>query len=204
MNKRGEKELQMIFGLFILLIITLVILNIFLQTSKKGFGQVEKSSAAELKSQEVNRLKLNCQALCDGINDVNSAIEFCANYQSLDPDADKSKIAEKARYGKFEFCKTKVPCFLIIDSCQGGQFTMTSCKNLLLQDQATWDLYNKLVTDIGIIVQVSPSDGCDLPVAGTKFAVEDEARNWKIVGDYILDAAQTCDPANPLRPTSCP
>jgi len=205
-NKRGEKELQMIFGLFILLIITLVVLNLFLQTAKKGVGQVGQVSTQELKSQEVNRLKLNCQALCDAINDVNSAVEFCSNLQTLDPNADTSKIPSKARYGRYEFCTTKIPCFLVIDDCQNGQFTMQTCKSVLLQDQATWDLYNKLVTSVGPVVgQVTPNDGCDLPVNGEKaYEPADEARNWKIVGEYTCDATDTCTGVCGTPPSSCP
>lgn len=196
----------MIFGLFILLIITLVVLNLFLQSAKKGVGQVGQVSTQELASQEVDRLKLNCQALCDGINDANSAIEFCASTQSLDTSQDKTKIPEKARYGKFEFCKTKVPCFIVIDNCKSGQFSMNSCKNLLLQDKATWDRYNKLVQNVGPIPTVTADDGCDLPeaVPPKTYTAADESRNWKIAGGFTLDAVGTCDPANPARPTTCP
>ncbi len=209
MNKRGEKELQMIFGLFILLIITLVVLNLFLQASKKGIGQVEKSSTAELKSQEISRLKLNCQALCDQISDVNTAIEFCANFQTLDTDTDKNKVPEKARYGKYQFCKTKVPCFVVVDNCHDGIYTIETCKALLLSDRATWGLYNKLAADVGPIVGVTAGDGCKLPnEADPSASPDDFESNWKITSEstYDCDAQTACDGSGACGtdPSVCP
>lgn len=180
-GKKGEKELQMIFGLFILLIITLVVLNLFLQTAKKGSSTVAQNQAAELAEQALKRMTLNCEALCQSIVDENTAIEYCAKFETLETDNTKNSIAQKARRGKFEFCTSKVPCFLITENCQNGIYTAQTCKALLRQNRATWDLYTKIIRDVGTnpTNAATGSDGCGLAITSPN-----NFSNWKLVYGY--------------------
>ena len=43
MFKKAQRSLQMIFGIFVLLIITLVVIGIFLRTAEKGTGELLKN-----------------------------------------------------------------------------------------------------------------------------------------------------------------
>ncbi len=203
------------------LFVVLILLNLFLVvTGVPGNGKIKPMDdltyTNELKSQEINKLKLNCQALCDGVNDVNSAIEFCANYQSLYTDQNKNMnpstilvpmeetnpflrflmkiglIRQRYRtemgppgrpytvFGKYSFCREKVPCFLIINNCQNGLYTAQSCKQLLLRDPTTQPFYEKIVKNINS-EESTFDDGCGLPIDERDSIARS---NWKLQHGY--------------------
>ena len=126
-KKGQEKGIQLVFVVFVLLIITITILMIFFKTVR-----VPKMKCDPAK--DVQMAVTSCQDACDAIGDLggqaslNSAIEFCSKTVSIDYNCDKLTKGEKMSYGTFTSCEDKVPCFELI-SCQG--YDGNKCHDLL-------------------------------------------------------------------------
>ena len=133
-NKKGEKELQVIFGLFILLIITLVILSLFFKFTEKGTKQVEGASAEYFREAKKEKAIQDCEVGCQKVKDTNTLIEFCKSAKRIDWNEDNT-ILGKAEFGIWEFCEEEIPCFVLIDSCQDGLYDGTKCKQVLSDPQ---------------------------------------------------------------------
>jgi len=163
LSKKAEKELQMIFGLFILLIITLVILNLFLKTTSKSTSAIGGASEDYFKQAEVEKARQECEALCDNIRNVNTAIEYCGKTVSIDWDGD-NVLTEPASFGKWDFCENHVPCFVLASDCGQGQYNGFYCKGIL-SDPANnrFDYLQGLLTNPnGGPLAGDPDDGCGL------------------------------------------
>lgn len=116
MTKKGEKSLQMIFGLFLLLIISLVVLNLFFKFTEKSSSKMESASTEYFSKASKGRAIQDCQALCDNIKDIGTLMEFCRTHHSLDWNG--NQIADDLiSEGKWDFCENKIPCFVLIDNC---------------------------------------------------------------------------------------
>ena len=168
----------MIFGLFILLIITLVVLNLFLKTTEKSSSTIGGASEEYFKRADRDKAVQTCEALCDNIRDENTAIEYCGAIQSIDWDGD-NLLQEKASFGKWDFCENKVPCFVLASNCGTGLYDGAYCK-AILSDPANnrLDYYNKLIYDPGSVTVSSVSDGCGLD----RFP-----SNWKCKYGFLID-----------------
>jgi len=129
-SRKAEKELQMIFGLFILLIISLVVLSLFFKFTEKSSGKLEGASTEYFTKAEKEKAIQACQVLCDGILDDNTLIEFCKKTQAIDWNGDKT-LGGKVSWGKWEFCEDTIPCFVLVDNCQQGKYDGIYCKEIL-------------------------------------------------------------------------
>ncbi len=143
-GKKGEKSLQMIFGLFILLIISLVVLSLFFKFTEKSSSTMSSTGKEYFAKAAVDKAIQECQVLCESIEDVNTAIEFCKKYQSIDWDGD-NLLNSKVSYGRWDFCEDKVPCFVLVDNCKEGIYNGEGCNSLL--DQYRDDFYESLYNE---------------------------------------------------------
>ncbi len=169
-NKKGEKELQMIFGLFVLLIISLVVLMMFLKFTKKSANSMTSAQGDFFAKSKINSAIASCRTACSDIqgssNVDSSAIEFCSKFVRIDGDGD-GHASPYTKYdgGSFIACEDKVPCFILVPNCgeewspnKEAIYTPSYCRNLLIQDGRD-DLLSKLMYD-------SPKATCNLPVKG--------------------------------------
>jgi len=130
-GKRGDKSLQMIFGLFILLIISLVVLSLFFKFSETSTGRMQESTKSYFSKANIDAAIQECGNLCNGIRDINGIIDFCRSVQEIDFDGDELLISEWS-YGQYDFCECFVPCFVLVDDCR--QYNGKYCA-LLLQEK---------------------------------------------------------------------
>ena len=131
MNKKAqEKGLQMVFTVFVLVIITGVIIMLFLKTVK-----VPKIKCNQ--NQKIESAIMDCQSACNAMNDfegraaINGAIEFCSKTETIDYNCDGMVKGENMSYGSFISCEDRVPCFELV-SC--GDYDGAKCKELLKQE----------------------------------------------------------------------
>ncbi len=176
-GKRGEKELQLIFGLFVLLIITVVIVAVFLNAIKQ-VNEPGKYAKKTIDDAQWQLLVADCQLECDRATDENGVIEFCSATKSLGS-TDTKAAPSRGEYGGNQFCTTKIPCFLVVNNCK-EQYTADRCKQQLLGDEATYYKYDRLVTDVNSNL-VTFTDGCGLKTDPQD--LESKA-NWKLRYDY--------------------
>lgn len=181
MFKKGEKSLQMIFGLFLLLIISLVVLAMFFKFVKKSSTGIEESSQDFAKTAAIDTAKGECQNLCNVANDDASKIEFCSTRYQVDWDKDGT-IEGKAQYGAWVFCEKKIPCFVLVPDCK-NKYDGHYCRELLakLAPNKYYQLY--LDSEGDVPTTGDYTDGCGLPNSAT---VADPAAglfptqyNWK-------------------------
>ncbi|MEM0231212.1 MAG: hypothetical protein QXW00_00310 [Candidatus Woesearchaeota archaeon] len=164
-SRKGEKELQMIFGLFVLLIISLVVLSLFFKFTEKSSGKMEGASTEYFTKATIDKAIQTCQGLCEAINDDNTLIEFCKRTIQVDWNGNQN-LKDKVTYGKWQFCEDKVPCFVLVDKCQNGKYTGETCKNTLLDpDNNNLATYDQLAAR-GL------DDGCGLDT--------ESQMNWKV------------------------
>jgi len=182
--KKGEKSLNMIFGLFLLLIISLVVLNLFFKFTEKSTKSLESSSKEYYSKAAVENVKQQCQQLCDGIQDLNGLIEFCGKSFKVDWNGNNIVAGEKVRFGKWEFCEEKIPCFVLKDDCPNADGAR--CKQILLDPASnSKDYYDSLAKN-------GFSDTCSLSVPQpepsdndyTNGVYEDNTANWKVKWNY--------------------
>ena len=126
-NKKGEKSLQMIFGLFILLIISLVVLSLFFKFIGKSSSQTEAITTKYFSESQKGNVIQECENLCGNIKGIDGAIEFCRRTYSVDWNGNNIQ-GNLITEGRWEFCEDKIPCFILVD-CKG--YDGSSCKNIL-------------------------------------------------------------------------
>jgi len=169
LNRKAEKELQMIFGLFVLLIISLVVLSLFFKFTEKSSGKMEGASTEYFTKAEMDKAIQECQLKCDNIKDDNTLIEFCKKTVQIDWNSDKL-IKGNVSYGKWQFCENKIPCFVLVDTCQGGKYDGSKCKEVLSDpNNNNIAAYNALAS--GDVEPALHDDGCGLT---------NEPSNWKV------------------------
>ncbi|MBN1386326.1 hypothetical protein JW968_05130 [Candidatus Woesearchaeota archaeon] len=126
----------MIFGLFLLLIISLVVLNLFFKFTEKSSTKMQGASTEYFQKAAKEQAIQDCQAMCDNIKDIGSLMKFCKSYHSLD--WNYNQIAnDKISEGLYDFCENKIPCFILVDDC--GQtstpvaepYDGETCRNVL-------------------------------------------------------------------------
>ncbi|MBW2971212.1 hypothetical protein KY320_03570 [Candidatus Woesearchaeota archaeon] len=143
-NKKGDKSLSMIFGLFILLIISLVVLSLFFRFTERSTGTIEETQESFFHKQAMEQAISQCQTACSSITDVNTALEFCRKYQKIDFSGDKEASSiTKVDWGQWQFCEDRIPCFILTE-CKSGLtvYDGAKCKDYLLNKRK--DYYNGL------------------------------------------------------------
>lgn len=203
MKKKGEKSLQMIFGLFLLLIISLVVLSMFFKFVAKGSSETSTAAEDYTKSAAIDKAITECENLCREANDIASKIEFCSTIYEVDWDKDGS-IEGSAEYGQWWFCEAKVPCFVLTDSCK-SKIDGHYCRDLLAEYSVK--KYMRLYWDSEGDDPVSAadfSDGCNLPTRCSDPNTDGQYKtlyNWKEKFCFSSDIDTVLDPDTPFE---CP
>jgi len=194
--KKAEKSLQMIFGLFMLLIISLVVLNLFFKFTEKSSTKMEGASTEYFSKAEIDQAKQDCQALCDNIKDTGTMLTFCKTYHQIDWNGNQI-MNEPISEGKYDFCESKIPCFVLVDDCgksstAGTVYDGEKCATVLNDpnnNRQAW--YQALAQDYGAVAGTyTVTDGCS-PV------LTDTCANWKCLFGFTTQACAN----NPL--TTC-
>ncbi len=165
MKKGIEKAMEMVFIVFVLLIVTSVILGMFLKVVRPSLFRQKCN-----KVYEIQQAKQDCMQSCELINTfggeevLNDEIEYCAKTEKIDGDCD-GLYNEVLSYGTIESCEDRVPCFLLY-SC--NELTPQKCRELLLKNNQ--QKFNQLAyTNI--------SGDCNLP---------DDNFNWVKKYNYVI------------------
>ncbi len=153
MFKKGEKSLQMIFGLFILLIISLVVLSLFFKFIGKSSSQTEALTTKYFSESQIGQVKQECENLCGNIRTDDDVIEFCRTFYPVDWNGNNIQ-GDLINQGKWQFCEDKIPCFLIYDC---GEWNGEKCKNFLQINRP--DFLSKLA-------EGGPFGSCGMPDSG--------------------------------------
>jgi len=155
-SKKGDdKSLQMIFGLFVLLIISLVVLSLFFRFTRSGTGTMTKVQEDWFSQNKVDEAIDKCKIKLDSAKNIDGIIDFCRYYVQIDFDGNKNTVGEKWDKGRFVFCQDKIPCFLLVSEEEGSKYDGANCKKILTNYRP--DLLKELMYD-------SPQGDCNLPV----------------------------------------
>ena len=130
MKKGLEKTIEIIFIVFVLVIVSSVILGIFLKVFRVGIFKPKCDV-----SHQVQQAKQDCMQACDmisefGSSSVDDEIEYCAKTEKIDGNCD-GLYNEVFNYGTIESCEDKIPCFLLYPNCQ--ELTPKKCKEILIK-----------------------------------------------------------------------
>lgn len=117
---QGQNTLGIIFGFFILLIVTLVILGLFFKTAEKGESGMEGATTEYFTKQNIQKAVSECKSLCDSITGIDSAIEFCKKVQKIDFNGNGVITGDTAERGRYSFCESQIPCFVLTDCTDKG------------------------------------------------------------------------------------
>ena len=181
-SKRGEKELQMIFGLFVLLIISLVVLMLFLKFTKNSTTSMKDVQGDFFSKSKINNAVLGCKELCSNIqgspSPTASAIQFCSKVVKIDDNGDDvARPISQADFGQYLACEDKIPCFVLVPNCGASWnsgtpvFTGDSCRSLLEKYRPS---------KLEALMYDSPKGTCQLPVKGDP----DAKANWVLDFGY--------------------
>ncbi|MBI4439207.1 hypothetical protein HY640_04705 [Candidatus Woesearchaeota archaeon] len=152
-GKRGDKEIQIVFGLLILLIISIVVLNLFFKVIGKAPAALEGKITEQEKQQRWDNALNTCKTKCSAATNRDSAIEFCSQFVTIDMNGN-SIFAEKASYGKWDFCESKLPCFVLLDADTDCPYKGSVCKDLLIN--------NRKATYTNVFYSSDGKGGCGL------------------------------------------
>jgi hypothetical protein len=124
MSRKGQKSLEMIIGLVILLVVAGVVISTFLSQFQDTPGDQYDST---LEAEEISR---QCTAKCadykdaTGIQAQTAAIDYCTSNFVLDENGDGT-IAGTAGVGYNRYCEDGVKCFHK-HTCQTGSTTLNA------------------------------------------------------------------------------
>jgi len=175
-NKKADQTLNMIFGLFILLIISLVVLSLFFKFTEKSSGTMTETQETFFSKQQLQTVQNDCAVLCSEITGVDTAISFCKKYQRMDMDGDKMVSPSiKADLGRWSFCEDRVPCF-ILTTCEFAStaYDGAKCKQILHDNRL--DFYTQLE-------YLNASATCGLSTIG-----EEAKANWVFKYGFYVGA----------------
>ncbi|MBN1156511.1 hypothetical protein JXA85_02770 [Candidatus Woesearchaeota archaeon] len=176
LGKKGDKSLSMIFGLFVLLIISLVVLSLFFKFTEKSSSKLTSTGQEYFTKAAIDKAVQQCMTLCEGIENNNDAIEFCRKFVQIDFDGD-NLLESKHSYGQWDFCENKVPCFVLIDKCKNS-YDGAKCKTILTAYRV--DAYEALANE-EFPCDGDPMEGsCCMGLSGDQTT----SNNWKERFDF--------------------
>jgi len=158
---KGQKSLEMIIGLIILLVVAAVVINLFL-------NYVSPSKVPKTPDQllETRNAKGDCENLCTKYKETGSiydAVEYCTKrFPAVDWNRNK-RIDSWSPHGIWDVCEDAVYCFHLVD-CEGPNWKldMDECRRILCQVYLEkYDNDYSLATE-EVLDKVSPGT-CDLP-----------------------------------------
>ncbi|MFH1294543.1 MAG: hypothetical protein ABIH90_01205 [Candidatus Aenigmatarchaeota archaeon] len=173
MTMKGDKSLEMIIGLIVLLVVAAVVINMFLGTfDPNKIGKVNPQCDTDRKT-----FITKCERLCNQFQtDRNTltAKEFCETHTKLDVDCDNKMASTTAKVGlPLDICEDAVYCFMVQDcSWASGQLGWSECVDTLCEVYT--ELYDGDVDSANAAVLDKVDKGesisCKLP--------EQENLNW--------------------------
>jgi hypothetical protein len=134
MAMKGDKSLEMIIGLIVLLVVAAVVINIFLGT----FDPNKLSRVNPQCQTDKNTFKTNCERLCNEFQTTRNEItaqKFCENRMKLDLDCDNKVGKSTAEVGlPLEVCEDVVYCFMVKE-CEwaNGKLGWKECVDTLCE-----------------------------------------------------------------------
>lgn len=173
MAMKGDKALEMIIGLIVLLVVAAVVINIFLGTfDPERLGKLNPRCETDK-----NTFKTKCERLCNEFQSTGNqltAAEFCETNTKLDWNCDNKIGKVKAKVGRpHEICEDVVYCFMVTE-CEwtNGKLGWSDCVDTLCGVYTDYydgdvDRANKAVLDK---IKTGESISCKLPA--------DESENW--------------------------
>jgi hypothetical protein len=166
MKLKGQKSLEMIIGLIMLLVVAAVVIGIFLNYFVES-GQLDKLRGGAQSKVEMQQFISNCEKLCnDFLNSGNptQASAFCEEHRELDLDGDKTVTIAEATTKKYRVCEKKVYCFMVYD-CKlpkGNKLDWQKCRDV--ECSVYMDLYdgNRNKAYMALLENIDPGT-CKLP-----------------------------------------
>jgi hypothetical protein len=132
MFRKGQKSLEMIIGLVILLVVAGVVISTFLNQFQDTPGSQYEDT---LQQEEISR---TCQSKCSaykntdaGVRSQTAAIDYCTSTFNYDSDGDGT-LTETAGRLYNSYCEDGVKCFNV-HTCEVGQETLNAerCKEVM-------------------------------------------------------------------------
>lgn len=172
MAMKGDKSLEMIIGLIVLLVVAAVVINMFLGTfDPEGIERLNPKCETDQTS-----FKTKCEKLCNQFQTNRNPLtaqEFCETHTKLDLDCDNSLGKSTAKVGyKLEVCEEAVYCFMV-QECEwaNGELGWNDCV------ETSCEVYTELYGDIATAnaavldkIDTGESIKCRLPA--------EEQLNW--------------------------
>ena len=125
---KGVEALELIFTLFILIVVVLVVIRMFI--TKMSLGGIEKPVENIRDAYNYDSAKSDCDNLCSkyesDCSDTQAAVKFCLQKVSIDIDGNRI-TGEKGHYNVVEqipMCEDGVYCFHIKNNCMCGSYTL--------------------------------------------------------------------------------
>ncbi len=157
MKKKGIGALEIIFGMFVLIIVVLVLIRMFTAIVKPD--KINEQLRAFEDAYQITAQKASCNQVCDSYRDGNcnrrDAVDYCLKKVNLDITGDK-RPGEKYR-GNFvrslPYCEDALYCFHVTDcSCGNYRLTAENCLRVLcdyyqLDEGLPGDTAIKLITN---------------------------------------------------------
>lgn len=136
MRKKGVNALELIFTLFILIIVVLVVVNLFTKSMGKIAPTLETEQQAWLKLHGYTKAKAVCDNLCDQYStsySLQDAVAFCKQVSDIDLDGDLKSTENHGGVmpDGIPACEKHVYCFHIKKDCTVG---------LALSPQRCWEM----------------------------------------------------------------
>lgn len=136
--KKGVDALQMVFAMFILIVVTLVVIRLFTGIVKPGsLPNINDFKDTYNYDREVS----SCESLCGSYtasecSDYASAVSFCQKQISIDIDGN-FKTGEKRHFGivnGIPYCEDGLYCFHIVRNCgcRGYYLDAATCRVIML------------------------------------------------------------------------
>ncbi len=166
MRKKGmEKTIELLFVVFVLVIVSSVVLMVFFKTFRQNIFKPKCNP-----SFQISQAKQDCMQACSLITDfgeasTNDMVEYCSKTEKIDNNCNNIYKGEIIDYGQILACEDRVPCFLLY-KCR--DLDGEKCKDILLKYAP--HKFNK-------IAYTNISGDCNLP---------NNTINWVKKYDYVI------------------
>jgi hypothetical protein len=135
---KGINVLELIFAMFILIIVTLVLINIFSrQVSTEALPKIDDFKQAYGYEKEVSRCRNLCAQYTSDCEDLGAAVRFCQEKVKIDIDGNY-KVGEKGHFGVVNnrpYCEDGLYCFHLMEKeCACGSYVLNpeNCKQVMM------------------------------------------------------------------------
>ncbi len=132
MNKKGvEMALQIFIVLFVLLAVSMLVLQLVSEQFSKRSQDLEETQRKQAYETKVNEARSDCRNLCIGKSTENNA-QFCLKYYDLTPTG-AAPYDENYLMPGFSVCTDRIYCPQLITDCFVGDkpLTMADCKTIV-------------------------------------------------------------------------